>query len=106
MPERPHIAFPPRLTSGGRLAVNEQDSPDDVASCIATILLWPRGTRRGMADFGIVSPLFHDPNLDELREDVAVSEPRATTLTPELLDEALSRGVERIRLGFDTGQTS
>lgn len=103
MPERPHIAFPPRLTSGGRLAVNEQDSDEDVASGIAVILSWPRGTRRGKPDFGVPPPLFEQAELSELRDAVMANEPRAATIDPELLDTTMRRGIESIRFGFNQG---
>ena len=103
MPSRPHLAFPVTLSAGGRLLANEQDSDAEVADCIAAILSWPLGTRRGMPEFGVPTPLFDSggPNLDEIREAVQGSEPRAVSVRDEVLDESLRNGMARVRLGFD-----
>lgn len=67
-----------RVASSGHLASNEQDSIDDVASCVAISLLTPPGWRDDEPDFGSrpdfpVLPV----NLADLQSSVERDEPRA-----------------------------
>lgn len=104
MLERPHLDFPVRLTTGGRLFVNEQGSDAEVAACIAVIINWPQGTREGDPGFGILDPLFESggPDLAAIRTAVAANEPRVVNLGDEVLERTLRRG--RARVEIDYGQ--
>ena len=103
MPQRPHIAYPVTLTPGGRLRANEQDTEAEVADCIAVILSWPIGTRRGEPGFGVPTELFESggPRLDEIHDAVVSNEPRAVDVSEEVLDATLARGIASVTVGFD-----
>lgn len=105
MPERPHLNFPVKLRPGGRLLVNEQDSDAEVEGCIAAVLSWPIGTRRGDPGFGVPNELFESggPHLDEIRAAVSANEPRAAGVRDEVIDQALRAGIATVRVGFDQG---
>lgn len=107
MPDRPHIAWPVRLAANGQILCVEQDSDDDLASCIATCLLWPLGTRNLNPDFGIRDPLFRQggPDLDEIRQQLLLNEPRAET-TVTLDDPTLTGFIARVTVGFNQGTGS
>lgn len=51
-PTIPHLDWPVRFGSSGHLAANEQDSIDDIASCVAVSLMTPRGWRADEPQFG------------------------------------------------------
>lgn len=95
----PHIDLPLRF-EGTRLAVVEQDSPDEVANSVETVLRYTPGDRPDVPDFGTPDQTFKqggaDP--DEIERSIETWEPRATTFVDEDLDPidtALSRvGVE------------
>jgi hypothetical protein len=103
MPEPQHIAFPLQVVNGQLLTV-DQDSPEDVATCVRTMLNTPLGwsdTPR-LADMGLTRQEFRmgGPDLGEIngmlerhesRERIEVLQAR-----PDLLDEALS--VVNVRL--------
>lgn len=98
-----HLSFPLRLTANGALATVEQDAPEDVAESIAIILAWPLGTMPGNDGFGTENQLGQDSiDLQAIRESVRRNEPRADSVTPELLtDASLERGLASVRVGFD-----
>lgn len=90
--QAPHFAFPFRVANG-RVAVNEQDSPDDVAACVQAVLRTRPGERDALPNFGSPDLTFHqlpvDP--DTLADLVEGWEPRARVLAeqdPDLLAEA------------------
>lgn len=74
----PHLDWPVRIASNGHLASNEQDSLDDIASCVAISLLTPPGWRDDEPEFGSrldfpVLPI----SLSDLQSSVEHDEPRA-----------------------------
>lgn len=67
-----------RVGANGHLASNEQDSIDDIATCVAMSLLTPPGWRDDEPDFGsrLDFPLL-PVNLADLQSQIARDEPRA-----------------------------
>jgi phage baseplate assembly protein W len=82
--EVPHFAFPFRLENGS-VAVQEQDTTDEVAQCVQVLLATPLGERDEQPDYGITDPTFQaDIDQQEILTAVAEWEPRAI---PALTDE-------------------
>jgi hypothetical protein len=81
MAEIPHIALPPRFVgSPPRLAVIEQDSPDDVEACVEAIVRTRIGDLPADPGLGITDPTFSLPGdepIDLLTSEVEAWEPRA-----------------------------
>lgn len=77
-PTIPHLDWPVRLGASGHLVSNEQDSIDDIATCVAISLLTPPGFRIDEPEFGTrpdfpLLPL----DLSGLGSELARDEPRA-----------------------------
>lgn len=83
-PAIPKLRVPLRLENG-RLALVEQDSQDNVAACVYTILSYERGARLEDPDFGVEDPTFATMPLDvdEWFEQIAAYEPRAEVTTEQ-----------------------
>ena len=81
MTDIPHFSVPFRFAHG-RASVNEQDSVDEIASCVFTVMACPKGFRSELPEFGIPDPVFKQQPLDlaELAAAVELWEPRAETL--------------------------
>lgn len=77
MPDVPHFALPLRLGGDGRLAVLEQDSPDEIAQNVAVILATPAGSRAELPEFGSPRWDFDLPDPSDVIEAVREWEPRA-----------------------------
>ena len=73
----PHFALPLRVAGDGRFAVVEQDSPDDVAQCVAVVLATPVGSRAEIPEFGAPRFDFDVPDPADVIEAVKEWEPRA-----------------------------
>lgn len=73
----PHLALPLRLDGSGRFATNEQDSTEDVASCVAVVIGTPEGSRVEVPDFGCPRTEFAGPSPDDIVAAVDDWEPRA-----------------------------
>ena len=75
----PHLAFPFEF-AGGSARENEQDSVQDIAACVAAIVLTPSGAMIEAPEFGSTDLPFL--TADDAREvilaAVAEHEPRAT----------------------------
>lgn len=98
MVEVPHFALPFRFetdpTGEAHAAVNEQDSPDDIADCVQAILMCPLGFRLELPDFGVRDQTFGSPgaNLDDIQAAISLYEPRADVLIesdPSQLDRLI-----------------
>ena len=80
MPDIPHFSFPFSF-SGSNLHAREveQDSIDDITSCIAAVVVTEIGQRYELPDFGVADPTFIEGGMDpdDLLEVVAEWEPRA-----------------------------
>lgn len=92
----PHLDWPVRILANGHLASNEQDSIDDIATCVAVSLLTPPGWRDDEPDFGsrLDFPLL-PVNLSDLQSSVARDEPRAQL---QLHDDAATRQDLELRI--------
>lgn len=99
MAEVPHFDLPFRFefNSAGELhaAVNEQDSYEDVAACVTSIVRTPLGYREEMPDFGIRDQTFSAGgiNTEDIQTAISLWEPRAEVLIEEdesMLDQFVS----------------
>lgn len=95
MPDVPHFAVPFRFV-GARVAVVEQDSPEEIAQCVEAILATPEGSRIARPEFGLPDQAFTEGGASrrEILEAVSVWEPRADVLVevaPDRFDELVSR---------------
>jgi phage baseplate assembly protein W len=80
-PTIPHLDWPVRIASSGHLASNEQDSIDDIATCVAISLLTPLGYRDEEPEFGSRPDFPLLPiKLADLQTSIAHDEPRAELL--------------------------
>jgi hypothetical protein len=81
MADIPHFAFPFRV-DGGRVVVNEQDTSDDVVTCVVAVMLCPTGYRTELPEFGIDDPTFREGGPDQEAIATAIQrwEPRADAL--------------------------
>lgn len=88
MTDVPHFALPLRFEAGAAVVV-EQDTTEDVATCVAAILLYPRGWRAEAPTFGITDPTFHEGMVDrtELLRALAEWEPRAEVALSGVIDD-------------------
>jgi phage baseplate assembly protein W len=87
--EVPHLSLPFRFEPDAlgvlHAAVNEQDSPEDVADCVQAILMCPLGFRLELPDFGLRDQTFNTPgaDIDEIQTAISLYEPRADVLIEE-----------------------
>lgn len=92
----PHLDWPVRISSNGHLASNEQDSIDDIATCVAISLLTPPGWRDDEPEFGSRPDFPLLPiKLSDLQSSIARDEPRAQLA---LHDDDLSRQDLELRI--------
>jgi phage baseplate assembly protein W len=94
MTDVPHFSLPFRF-AGSSVAVNEQDSIEEVADACLAILLCPVGFRVELPSFGLEDPTFTSPapDLDTVREALDQWEPRAAAAIseyPDLLDALIA----------------
>ena len=87
----PHFAHPFRFEDG-RAVVVDQNSDDDVWTCVGTIVRYLKGDRLAVPDFGIPDPTFTEGRIDTEKIRVAVEkwEDRAgvvITEAPDRFDE-------------------
>lgn len=95
-PTIPHLDWPVRVGANGHLVTNEQDSVDDIATCVAISLLTPPGYRDDEPDFGSRPDFPLLPvNLAELASQIARDEPRAQL---SLRDDANTRQDLELRI--------
>lgn len=78
MADIPHFRAPFTVV-GGRAATVEQDSDEDILTCVETILRTPLGSRIENPDLGLEDPAFlGELEIDQVcREAIDRSEPRA-----------------------------
>lgn len=102
-PDRPHLAFPLELSDDGRLVVHEQDTLEDVRSCVRVLLRTPLGARPLAPDVGVPDPTFtrgiNPPVLKRTLEHPDNGEPRAD-VTVRALDP-LPSGQQQVSIGVD-----
>jgi len=94
----PKLRVPLRL-EGGRLGVCDQDSEENVAACVASILSYERGSRVEDVEFGVEDPTFETLPLDlrEWLEQIARYEPRARIGTWQEIEETV--GLVGVKVG-------
>ena len=106
MADLPHLPINFRfVTEDGmpRPTVVEQDSYEDIASCVETILRCPVDWRPELPEFGSVDPTFRQAPIDTDSMLAAVRqwEDRAEFTTEEFGD-VVDEAVRRIRLSIQT----
>lgn len=102
---RPHLAWPIEF-SGTSFNMVEQDSADDVASCIGTIVSWPLGTHPSDPDFGVAEQAFLQGGADlaEIKQAILENEPRAANLDVMQDDGALAAFLSSVNVSFTVRQ--
>jgi phage baseplate assembly protein W len=74
----PHLALPLRLNGRGSAVTVEQDSPEEIAQCVAVVLATPVGSRVEVPDFGSPRADFDEqPDTAGMVAAVEEWEPRA-----------------------------
>lgn len=84
----PHFNLPFRV-SGKGFGVVEQDSEEDIANCVETILRCPQGFRDDSPGFGLPEQAFSLQPLDivAIRTEVTRQEPRSSVAVFERTDD-------------------
>jgi hypothetical protein len=84
----PHFDLPFRFENGAAVVV-EQDTTEDVAACVAAVLLYPLEWRPEAPTFGIRDPTFTEGGVDtaDVARALAEWEPRADLLVSGALDD-------------------
>lgn len=87
----PKLRVPLRVENG-RLGICEQDSQENIAACVYTVLSYERGSRIEDGNFGIEDPSFAQLPVDtaEWLEQIAIYEPRATVTTFQEVSELIT----------------
>src|SRR5215510_10732701 len=93
-PNNPHFDLPFRLGAERTLVMVEQDTYEDVANCVETIVRTPLGYRSEVPEFGFPAVEFElQPILTESVLELVISqEPRAVLMieeNPDVLDELI-----------------
>ena len=104
MADTPHFALPFRIERG-RVAVNEQDSLDDIAACAEVIVRYPTLFVIELPEFGAPDVAFGEngTDLEPLVEAVERWGPRTAALA-ERDPEAFADFVDRIAVNVGTPQ--
>ena len=87
----PHFQAPFSLGSNGKPIVVQQDSPEDIASCVSNIVVCPQGAKLDDPTFGVQVPLFgtFPTNFGPVLSAVQNLEPRASvTALSQALDQS------------------
>lgn len=84
MIKNPHFALPFRLVATGAL-VNEQDTIDDISTCVTTIMLTHLGWRDEVPDFGVPDYAFRKTPIGaaDIYDMAGSQEPRAIMIVEE-----------------------
>jgi hypothetical protein len=92
------LTWPLRVAADGELATVEQNSPEDVQSCVTAILSYPREWRPDNMDFGRPDDvLFAEGGADvaAIAEALTDLEPR---VTPDIVASAIEQGHQGIKV--------
>jgi hypothetical protein len=94
----PHLSLPLRLANG-RFATVEQDSTQQIAECVEAAARTEQGWRVEAPEFGIpdYTMAVGGVDVDELREALVTSEPRAE-IVAELVESLDDLRAESIRI--------
>lgn len=92
----PQFALPFRLGDDDQPLEVEQDSAEEVASCVETLMRTPIGFLEEEPDYGIIDPTFEEGAVDivELQSAISQWEERADALIdeqPDFLDQLARR---------------
>lgn len=99
----PHFTHPFRFYNASSVSLTvataEQDSEEEILTCVESILRYPIGYRNEKPQFGLSDPTFTEGRIDpvEIEETIGRWEPRATLDIAESLDEVDSL-IARIRI--------
>lgn len=96
----PHFSLPFRF-EGTTVAMNEQDTIDEVADCVEAVLRCPIDFRVELPEFGSDPTLFEQAPipLENVRQAVLLWEPRADADFDEQGDP-FDEGVRRVRVSL------
>lgn len=87
MADIPHLAFPVRFNAAGSAVVVEQDSAEEIAGCVETIVRTVKGHRLERPEFGIRDLVFEQVKpgaaAQHVERQVLTHEPRAALLVAE-----------------------
>lgn len=103
MTDVPHFVMPFRFryTGGTRVeaAVAEQDSLDDIFSCVEVVARYTKGERLAQLDFGISDQTFSetDIDLDQVMAEIMEWEPRANLPVDATAQEHLIKVLKEVR---------
>lgn len=103
----PHFSLPFRFVNQGAgyptVAVSEQDSSDEIKSCVEAILRYEIGSRPEKPDFGITDPTFSSPqiNTGQMYAQVDRSEPRVALSINSDINE-LDNLIYEVRVNIET----
>jgi phage baseplate assembly protein W len=90
-PDIPHLELPLRRARGAYVAV-EQDSADDVASCVRALFQTPEGHLDANPAYGLAEQAFMPADGERLRALIERWEPRAAAVVsddPDRVTDAL-----------------
>jgi hypothetical protein len=94
LPEVPHFFFPFQWDADGHALAVEQDSEDDVASCVKCVILTPTGWRTQVPEFGTNQlPFMAQADRSFLQDSIVRGEPRAEAIIeddPSFIDEMVT----------------
>lgn len=96
----PHFDLPFRLVAG-HAAVNDQDTIEDVTTCVEAVVRTRQGTRAEVPDFGVTDLTFQlqPTKLQPVIDSVLEQEPRASMLmdqAPDVFDTYIARITARV----------
>lgn len=102
MADLPHFALPLQFSNGAAV-VYEQDTTDEILSCVLAILLCPLGYRVELPTFGLADPTFTEGlvRTDAINAALSEWEPRAAQDSDSWLDE-LDAFVSHVRVRIGT----
>ena len=101
MADVPHFGLPFNFARP-QVSVDEQDSLDEIVSCVLAILVCPLGFRVELPEFGIPDPTFQTRvDIDEIEEAIETWEPRAAAVIdqyPDMLDQLIRHVTVAVQL--------
>jgi phage baseplate assembly protein W len=99
MTDVPHFILPLQFERGAAV-VAEQDSTDEIVSCVLSVLVCPLGFRAELPEYGVNDPTFSMTRVDIDTIGAAVSrwEPRADAALLQSRD-ALDDLIDYVRVG-------
>lgn len=106
MDNLPRLALPLRV-SGERYVSVEQDTLDEVTTCVVCVTLFEAGFRDDRPDFGIITPELSDRPLDVLgiEQAIEVYEPRASVTVSEQPYDPSDPLAARVRVEVSVAQS-